>query len=432
MKKKERVSFLFALMAGVIVIGLSLSPSPGNAALQAVSPDNAIAGSPHIGYPLWYRDFTGLSLKPCIDPVGLPGVCVGVPAPGATADQPEFEDFFWIMEASGAGGAPLPSGAFYRAALEMATFANPLLPGGIERTLFFRVRIRFNTTLPGDYTVTHPFGVHVFRNVGVGIRAINDTIDLGLVPNNFTDVLTAFGSILDIDEGRVPAAILLGSANAFPAWSAALPAPPAGYIGNFGVAHAVTDVGAGAVFSITGPGTNISTDQFFLAGQIFAAANRPPVVTMDNNVFPPITAGAAGTVVRTATYSDPDNNALSVFTATLTPTPADNTWFTATRLDNTITITINQALIPAADNNKAFTIDMHATDTGIPPLLGHNHPTFTVGTVAAPAVAGAGGGGGGGCAIVGGSRTWRDGLGAFGMLMLVGIGLRLRKRKVKR
>lgn len=484
-------------------------PFQAQAALQTNSTidlaPNGNAPEP-VGYPFWYRDFNGLTLTFCDDPQ----FClanIALPPPNAQPNQDGFEDFYMILESPAN-----PFGAFYRAALEMSTFENPGLPAGIERNVFYRVRFRLDVTVPGTYTLTHPFGTKTYVGVPAGINAINDTVDLGVAPDNFAAVLPLFGG---------PAAAGFPNGGQFPTWTADLPAPPPGFIGNFFIAHPITPGPFGDRVRIAGPanafGLGVDSVEFqnlHLAGKIlgnirpnifspdktaeilttrlsdnvtkvlrFVDPNGGPlsaVVTglpafcaSDNTVAnrvsiscDPILSTAQGTtpVLLTVTdntglqdnvafnvrvdnlaptvdpipptvvlnvstdnvaipivVSDIDNNAIVSFTATITPTPSDNSWFRFTRT-GPLTGRVNiLGPIPPIDGNRSYSIDVHVTDDGNPTRLTETAASLQVTNAPAIIVQQSGGGG---CSASGGGKAGLDSAAVFAALLLLGLGFR--------
>src|SRR5213078_3005878 len=133
----------------------------------------------------------------------------------------------------------------------LATFGGPaaaVVPG--DQVTFSRIRFRIDTPAAGDYTITHPFGVHVLHAAGPGRRSINFTDDclLSVPPtcgaasptgfNAFTTPLAPFSWI-----------------STWLQWDATAPAPPAGFIGDPAVLHTITGSPCGTnFFRVEGPG----------------------------------------------------------------------------------------------------------------------------------------------------------------------------------
>jgi len=161
------------------------------AELARVGPIN-----PAFGYPDWYQDKTGLVLDICIPNATdlLNGNCLLLPADIPNPNLPESfpnnfseEHFYWnatsLMTVAGGGRASLIL------AVEAAFGTGPVLDG--DQVVFSRVRVVVDIPEPGGtYTVTHPYGVEVFPNVKPGPRGIFFTEDIGLVPGDFSRVLS--------------------------------------------------------------------------------------------------------------------------------------------------------------------------------------------------------------------------------------------------
>ncbi|TMA95852.1 MAG: DUF4215 domain-containing protein [Deltaproteobacteria bacterium] len=133
----------------------------------------------------------------------------------------------------------------------LGTFGGPaaaVVPG--DQVTFSRIRFRIDTPAAGDYTITHPFGVHVLHAAGPGRRSIDFTDDclLSVPPtcgaasptgfNAFTTPLAPFSFV-----------------STWLQWDATPPAPPAGFIGDPAVLHTITGSPCGTNFlRVEGPG----------------------------------------------------------------------------------------------------------------------------------------------------------------------------------
>ncbi len=180
---------------------------------------------PANGYPVWYRDLsTNVSANGQDFPQGLPlelcdsmtqngngYLCNLLPedpappaSPGYDPAQPRdfatnfpHESFYFLADAAIAGG-----GDFANAGLGLAleaAFGGDVAPG--NQITFARVRIRIDINTPGNYRITHPYGVLNFPNVPAGGRAINFTEDIGIGnPGDFSGALAgAIGPFLTWD-----------------------------------------------------------------------------------------------------------------------------------------------------------------------------------------------------------------------------------------
>lgn len=236
---------LSLLVKLVMVVGLAQTSHATLADVGPVHPTN--------GFPVWYLDGGGVSLEQCnfsavsTDPKCKPAV----PALNPIADL-DFEEAFW-WSAEAAITDPAFDAQFVLALEASFQGVNPAQGKQVVRS---RLRIRSDIPAAGQYTVTHPFGEIVYNVSSPGRRAIDDTIEIGGGPLDFVTVL--------------------GSDNIGPFLKCAVPAPPAGYIGNYPSSCTVT----GSPFStnefrILGPSHNVSTNMFKVSGKLYAAAPIP-------------------------------------------------------------------------------------------------------------------------------------------------------------
>src|SRR5207248_11595317 len=155
-----------------------------------------------------------------------------------------------------------------------------------------------------------------------GVRGINATTDVGCVPKVAgvaCDVTLALGSRI----------------GPFLTWDPAVaPAPPAGFIGNFAVAHAVTGSPLGTnVFRIDGPnvggpGVNtVQTKLFQLSGQTVGPGGVPPTLGVVASIPPPVAQLIPGPVdpVTTLPQWYQDSNCLRLLEC-MTPRPCPTTF----------------------------------------------------------------------------------------------------------
>ncbi|MBK7877423.1 MAG: hypothetical protein IPJ77_17080 [Planctomycetes bacterium] len=221
--------------------------------------------SPANGFPVYYRDRTGLALAPCLND---PAACAfgDLPTPTQPIAFPaNFPDefFYWFGEArfdTNNGGR-----GFVRMAIEGAFAGGAVLRG--DQIVFARVRVRVDNLVPGaSYRLTFPFGVREYVAQGAGSNSIDVTEDLGVCRGGFAETLT-------------------GPIGPFLRWDpAVLPLPPAGTIGDGITEHAVVGSPFGANFvllegpDITGPGQDsVFTDQFTIIGNEFQGALPSPL-----------------------------------------------------------------------------------------------------------------------------------------------------------
>jgi hypothetical protein len=243
LQRKHRRTLVAAGVALVVVLSGALAASavvvpPANTGgiieVGPVSGDN--------GFPVWYKDSTGLRLEGCLDGADpLCGFAPGdIPDPTQPISFPDNfpEEFFYQLVSNVqdiAGGAGRSTTTL---ALEGAFANGPVNPG--DQIVFARIRFRLDSLQPGaTYRITHPFGVddEVADTSGV----VNFTEDIGIAPGVFTGALDSrFGPFLRWDPNVAPAA-------------------PAGYLGDPAVDHQVV----GSPFTtnfvrVEGPGLAVS------------------------------------------------------------------------------------------------------------------------------------------------------------------------------
>ncbi|MFQ5399231.1 MAG: tandem-95 repeat protein [Anaerolineae bacterium] len=172
------------------------------------------------GFPMWYKDSNNLHLELCTDPnlcfFFPPDPASPISFPGNFAD----EAFYWAAEALMVDATPpnpnKANGTLGRAIITLAlegAFANgPVVDG--DQVVFGRIRIRVDNLVQGEtYTVTHPYGVDVFPNIGAdagpgaiagpGISYVED-IGIG-APGDFTGALDSrIGPFLIWDPATAP------------------------------------------------------------------------------------------------------------------------------------------------------------------------------------------------------------------------------------
>ncbi len=295
---KTRLWFVAILVA---VLGLGsgaqaqLAPPPPAPPTEfgAVGPVDTDLG----GFPQYYTDGAGRSLMLCANDPNCLSFNPGV----------DDEGFWWAADAI--IDPPLVGGgkAILVLALEAAYAGDGSVQDG-NQMVFGRIRIRVDVPVPGDYTVTHPYGTKVFKNVTVA-DGINYTEDIGAfdpllgeilpkadgtpsepptstsaqrVENNFKGALASpilesfltWPNYTTLDEDGIPGPDLLING--------------VQYIGNFGIPHVVTGSPLGAqfnVFRVQGPnGISAETNLFTVSGKVLP--NPAPPVTA--HVYPPV------------------------------------------------------------------------------------------------------------------------------------------------
>lgn len=254
-------------------------------------------------FPEWYEDGNGLRLELCLDDVRL--CLLDGPEPGGYEGNFGHEAFYWTADAEGAKG---PVEVLFRQNLEAAYAedednpncdgdnpdANPQAGECFDRgdeISFARIRIRAEGLIPGEvYKVIHPFGTLSFQaSESQGSdRNLNYTEDHGCVLEHDTEATCDFDIPLGTD--------LIGP---FLTWDTfgqpeSLGGPPAGYIGDPTVPHAITAGpyvhpvrGAVDFFRIEGPGIPdgfLEMDEFLVSGKV--AERDDPGTDPDPNPDP--------------------------------------------------------------------------------------------------------------------------------------------------
>ncbi|AOE84598.1 hypothetical protein [Pseudomonas sp. TCU-HL1] len=179
-----------------LILGVGLQPV--RAALYAV--DREAPTRANGFFAAWYQDTHGWALDLCLSRAQssrVPGnyMCTLLPSPGVFDDtQPisfpsNFPDeAFWFTGDAAITDAASGIDLLYVSAVEAAF--NGELPAENDQVSFARIRIRVTVPTAGTYTVTHPYGVDVFRVDAPGTRAINMTRDIGIgVPGDFQGAL---------------------------------------------------------------------------------------------------------------------------------------------------------------------------------------------------------------------------------------------------
>ena len=179
MKTVSKLSFRLIVAALAATIGVQ----PALAALQDHGPQD-----PTLVFPQWYRDLNGTPVGLCTSQAQSPNPAAGLKPMcfPATTDPAGFagnlgpELFYNNLTVTVQKRNPAFS-LKYLGALE-ATYLPLGQPVHGTETVFARIRIIIATNAPGTYTVTHPFGVEVFPNVGTGPRALFFTADVPIGP----------------------------------------------------------------------------------------------------------------------------------------------------------------------------------------------------------------------------------------------------------
>lgn len=144
------------------------------------------------GFPVWYQDQNGGNkYELCLDSAltVAPGVTVNPceyepPLAGPPSFPGNFgaEAIYWSGVAL--GNFTSSNGALSSALLVLAlevTGANEAALADGTQAAFSRIRLRLDAPVAGTYRVTHPYGSRNYVVTTPGVRAINQTQDLGLV-----------------------------------------------------------------------------------------------------------------------------------------------------------------------------------------------------------------------------------------------------------
>ena len=216
-------SMVTALPAAAEVAVVSGKP-PLTEVLPAGDPAT-VAVSLANGFPLWYGDNTQfggvpLKLQLCTDSVlpvpGAPGVIVNPceyepPLFGAPPSFPSnfgAEALYWSAVALGSytSTGNIPSSALLVLALEGLGANGAALVDGTQ-AVFSRIRIRVDVPVAGTYRITHPYGSRDYVVTIPGVRAINQTQDLGVVDLPGPPVVpVAQNFLVGMNDGPVPPA----------------------------------------------------------------------------------------------------------------------------------------------------------------------------------------------------------------------------------
>lgn len=267
-----------AIAVTVALLLFAVFAQTSYAALAAVGPADRPVPPGH-GFPLWYQDFTGLSLGMCFDNNGFCISTVGeAPNPAAPIVFPDNfppEGFYFIATTT---AGPLG----YEAALEFAFLPDVIADGNQE--VFTRIRMRADLQTPGTYTVTHPYGVDTFDvAIVVAGREINSTVDIG--SGIFSDALNGnVGPFLQNTAGFVTD-----------------PASGNVYLANPAAPVTVTGSEFGTNFVLfEGPdaGLPVRADQFNLEGKVIGLTATPSSVVFPSQKPGVTTASAPITITN--------------------------------------------------------------------------------------------------------------------------------------
>src|SRR5262249_935771 len=334
------LKWLISLAAIVCIVlpaaWASAQQAQGLAAVGAVNPAN--------GFPKWYLDKHGLQLGQCldvgaVDPCGL--IAAGaIPNPALPISFPaNFPVEFFYMRATGRIDGI--GGTVNRADLGLAlqgTFAGGVVAPG-NQIVFARLRLRVTGGLvPGaTYTLTTPYGTQAFVAASTG--TINFTSDQGCLAAppacDFTLALptTNVGPFLQ--------------------WDPAASVPPAGYIGQPAIPHAIIGSPLGTnIFRLAGPSVGgagvdvVETNLFRVTGKLFVRDATTTTLTSTPN------PSAGGQLVTLTATVAPVPPAAGVPTGTVAFKDGGVTIGTATLVNGVATLT-TATLLPGAHSLTA-------------------------------------------------------------------------------
>ncbi|MEV5050160.1 PKD domain-containing protein [Arthrobacter sp. LAR12-1-1.1] len=245
---KRILAFLMAIFAVVSLAGLASAavgpPGVNGPGLAEAGPVDATDG-----YPVWYRDHTGLRLEKCIaqaDPLcpargALPDETAPVSFPDNYPDEGFYSLTTGTMDTAGGGKA------LAVIALEQAFGSGPVADG--DQVTFARLRLKITNVRDGvDYKFTTPAGTKTVRTSKPGI--VFDTEDIGIGgKGDFSGALGGrIGPFLTWDTYPTDPA-LKPDANG-----------KATYVGDGTTPHKITGSPYGSnIFRIEGPGINPGT-----------------------------------------------------------------------------------------------------------------------------------------------------------------------------
>src|SRR4051812_24741301 len=335
------------LLAAATAVGATslIAPTSANAVLGPVGPGNAPPG-----FPTYVSDTAGTRLDLCLDSP----FCLGA---RADLTAPDGEAFWWDSEAT----MPTSGGSALMVLAVEAAYGGDTAG---TASAFSRARFRIDLAQAGTYTVRYPYGSKTYTVGAGGRRAINDTVDIGCLSTG------------DFDPSAPTRFSLLaqGPFTNFLKWDPdALPATPAGFIGDANTPHRVVGGAASNVFrvegpNVGGPGVNfVQTDLMTVQGRLAATPDAPPPTDQTPPTAPAgVTAAAvsstqidlswnaaAGATKGYRVYRDGATTAAAVI-------PAGTTRYSDAGLPPSSTHTYRVAAVDLADN-EALSAQVTAT-----------------------------------------------------------------------
>ena len=294
-----RATLLLAILGGAVTVltaaaevAIVSAKPPLTEVLPAGDP-TTVAVSLANGFPLWYGDGTR-KVQLCTDSALqiAPGVIVNPceyepPLFGAPPSFPSnfgAEAIYWNAVALGTytSTVGLPNSALLVLSLE-ATGANAAALVDGTQAVFSRTRIRVDVPVAGRYLITYPYGSKEYEVTLPGLRAINQTQDLGIaVAQNF---LVSMNNLLAPPDEPIPflPAIDVGIVNTTGATIGPFLVPTAAHNGPFVATNPATFAGGPIVIN------EVPT----YLGLPFAPPN-PLTPTIPVDIFQPVTGSPTG------------------------------------------------------------------------------------------------------------------------------------------
>ncbi|KKR16845.1 MAG: hypothetical protein UT77_C0002G0027 [Candidatus Daviesbacteria bacterium GW2011_GWC2_40_12] len=357
-------------------------PVVGGAGRLAEVGPVAPAGGLRAGSPNWYRDNNNLTLE-LMEAADANGISAPVEAGNPFSAQIGFgaEGFWWSAEAdltTSAGSALLVQ------AIEAAFAGESAVDG--EQSSFARIRIRVDVGEPGTYIVTYPYGQKTYTVTTPGVRAINDTVDIGCFAQPG----------VSCDQVGQPnfSTLLNGGIGPFLTWdtfNSTGPSDPAlniggrRYVGTVATPHTVKGSPTGNNFfriqgpNIGGPGINvIQTNLFTVTGRLAGAG--APVITLHGANPVNVLQNAPYTATEDAgatALDDVDGNLTANIQITGLPVN------TATIGAKTVTYTVTDSAGNTATATRTVNVVETSAVDGVAPVItiaGNNPATVVAGT----------------------------------------------------
>lgn len=200
---RRKIVFLISLLISLLPVSIpalaaldSVSglPAPAIDAVQAGGDPARVAISLANGFPLWYRDTSGLKLELCLEQQVEKTAASGggfffpcltaepfITNPISFPSNFGAEAFYWSATAVTSFTSSTGGGDALLVLAQEAGFFNELPTAG-NQIVFGRTRLRVNVPVAGTYRVIHPFGTRDYVVDAVSDdREINQTQDIGIL-----------------------------------------------------------------------------------------------------------------------------------------------------------------------------------------------------------------------------------------------------------